>query len=248
MTTTQDSLDAYAKFAFAMEPGEVATLEEQLLEPRHPESPLSLTDYLDEIGDELAQRALFRQILSRFLYSGDPPTDLPFLLTLGHEGEQPIHGHSARVSPFEEIDDARANDERVHELISHVRGSLSHPFARKLAQRLKDLREIAKEEAPEQSELSAESLQMFIKYLQLTPMITCPEATLTPSGNVRVQWRERPERHFAIEFFPDGQAAFVIFRPDCTVPGLTYRMSAVASVERVMAEAEPHGVRDWIGR
>ncbi len=157
-------------------------------------------------------------------------------------------GFSLAGSPFDLLDERRENYEKVRELISYVRSSLDVSFARELANRLEFLSEVAKEEGPDQSEVSAESLRMFIKFLELAPDLKCPGVVLSPSGNVRVQWRAAPNKHFVAEFYPDGEVRFVIFRPDPNRPDQTIRLSGTVSVESILSTAEPHGVLEWAGQ
>jgi hypothetical protein len=54
-----------------------------------------------------------------------------------------------------------------------------------------------------------------------------------------------PNRHFAVEFLPTGDAHFVIFTPDPMHPDKTIRMSGLASVDSLMETVQPHGVLTW---
>lgn len=150
-------------------------------------------------------------------------------------------------SPFDLLDERRGNQEKVRELISYVCSSENVPFAQELASRLEYLNEIAEEEGPEQSELSAESLRMFVKFLELTPDLKFPGVVLPPSGNIRVQWRAAANKLFVAEFYSDGDVRFVIFRPDPKRSGHTIRLSGTASVESLLTIAELHGVLEWVG-
>ena len=72
-----------------------------------------------------------------------------------------------------------------------------------------------------------------------------PDIVSSPSKNIRAQWRTRPNRHFAVEFFPTGDAHFVIFSPDSSHPEKTKRLSGITSIETLLETVKPQGVLAW---
>ena len=244
MTTLQDSLETYARYRAAGALSWISTEDAETREAEPEEVPAT-TDYdissaespyvtgVDWLqGAELDVEVWYESSIAwTALQIENLDTDV-----------------SLADSPFDLLDAGQENYEKVRELISHIRSSLRVTFRKKLAKRLEFLGEVAEEEGPDQSEVSAESLRMFIKFLELAPDLKCPGVVLSPSGNVRVQWRAAPNKHFVAEFYQDGEVRFVIFRPDPKRLGHTIRLSGTASVESILSTAEPHGVLKWAGR
>lgn len=151
-------------------------------------------------------------------------------------------------SPFDKLEELLNDDEKVLEIILHVRNQLNINFARQLANRLKFLFDASKEECPEEVAILPESLRNFVGFLQSAINLKYPDVVLSPSKNIRAQWRTGPNRHFAVEFLPTGDAHFVIFSPDPMHPEKTIRMSGLASVDSLMETVQPHGVLTWSSR
>lgn len=148
-------------------------------------------------------------------------------------------------SPFDELDEWLDDDVKVQKLISYIRSELGVPFAERLSSRLEFLMEVAKEEEPEEVAISPESLRNFVSFLQSTVNLNYPDIMLSPSKNIRVQWRTAPNRHFVVEFMPIGDAQFVIFSPDPNYPEKTVRLSGLAAIDSLLEIVTPHGVLDW---
>ncbi len=241
MTTLQDRVEAYTKFAAAgaldatsTASGGAAELEEV---PRTTEH-------------EFRRVELPLIVVAEWIIQGGLSVGLQehtWSAWTALKEEIPSKNFSLLVSPFDQLDERRKDQEKVRELIAYVRFSLPVSFASKLAKRLKFLSEVAEEEAPDQLGLSPESLRMFIKFLVLSPNLECPGVVLSPSGNVRIQWRAALNKLFVAEFYRDGEVRFVIFRPDPKRPNHTIRLSGTASVESLLSTAEPHGVLEWAG-
>ena len=148
-------------------------------------------------------------------------------------------------SPFDKLDDLREEDERVQEIISYVRGHLKVDFARQLADRLEFLLEAASEEYPEEVAILPESLRNFVSFLQSAPDLKYPDVMLTPSRNIRAQWRTAPNRHFAVDFSATGNAQFVVFSPDPNHPESTIRLTGLVSIDSLIETVRPHAVLSW---
>jgi hypothetical protein len=137
------------------------------------------------------------------------------------------------------------DDEKVLEIILHVRNQLNISFSKQLADRLEFLFDASKEEYPDEVAILPESLRSFVGFMQSAINLKYPDVVLSPSKNIRAQWRTGPNRHFAVEFLPTGDAHFVIFSPDPMHPEKTIRMSGLASVDSLMETVQPHGVLSW---
>lgn len=148
-------------------------------------------------------------------------------------------------SPFDKLEELLNDDEKVLEIILHVRNQLNINFSKQLADRLEFLFDASKEEYPEEVAILPESLRNFVSFLQSATNLRYPDVVLSPSKNIRAQWRTGPNRHFAVEFLPTGDAHFVIFTPDPMHPDKTIRMSGLASVDSLMETVQPHGVLTW---
>ncbi len=148
-------------------------------------------------------------------------------------------------SPFDSIVDRLNDDEKVNEIVKFLNDQLNITFAKKLADRIQFLFETSKEEYPEETAILPESLKSFVGFLQSAKNLKYPDVVLSPSKNIRAQWRTAPNRHFAAEFLPTGDAHFVIFTPDPKHPDKTNRMSGIVSVDSLMPTAQPHGVLSW---
>jgi len=153
--------------------------------------------------------------------------------------------YPAFESPFDKLDDLREEDERVREIISHVRSHLKADFSHQLADRLEFLLEAASEEYPDEVAILPESLRNFVSFLQSGPDLKYPDVMLTPSKNIRAQWRTAPNRHFAVEFSATGNAQFVVFSPDPNLPESTIRLTGLVSIDSLIETVRPHEVLSW---
>jgi len=166
-------------------------------------------------------------------------------LTLGDD--LPESPFDALESPFDVLDEMLADEEKVRKLINYIRDKSPIQFAQELASRLDFLYESVIEDAEEEP-ISPESLTNFIAFLQETPDVKLPDVVLTPSNEIRAQWRKGSNRHFAVAFLPTGKTRYVIFTPNPTDPDKIDRLSGTTSVDSLMHTAEPHGVLDWTTR
>lgn len=148
-------------------------------------------------------------------------------------------------SPFDKLEELLNDDEKVLEIILHVRNQLNISFSKQLADRLEFLFDASKEEYPDEVAILPKSLRSFVGFLQSAKNLNYPDVVLSPSKNIRVQWRAGPNRHFAVEFLPTGDTHFVIFSPDPMHPEKTIRMSGIVSVDSLMETVQPHSVLTW---
>jgi len=147
-------------------------------------------------------------------------------------------------SPFDEIIDRLGDDEKVNEIVKFL-NQINITFSKRLASRIQFLFEASKEEYPDEVAILPESLKNFVSFLQTEPNLKYPDVVLSPSKNIRAQWRTAPNRHFAVEFLPTGDAHFVIFLPDPKHPDKTNRMSGLVSIDSLMQTAQPHSILSW---
>ena len=148
-------------------------------------------------------------------------------------------------SPFDKIDDLREEEETVREIILHIRSHLKADFAHQLANRIEFLLEAAREEYPDEIAILSKSLRNFIGFLQSEKNLKYPDVMLSPSKNIRAQWRIASNRYFAVEFMVTGNAQFVVFSPDPNHPESTIRLTGLVSIDSLMETVRPHGVLSW---
>lgn len=148
-------------------------------------------------------------------------------------------------SPFDELEKRLNNDDKVSEIVLHLRSLLNISYAKRLADRIQFLFNASKEEYPGEVAILPESLRCFVGFLQSAANLKYPDVVLSPSKNICAQWRTGPNKHFAVEFLPTGDAHFVIFTPDPIHPEKTIRMSGIVSVDSLIQTTQPHGVLSW---
>lgn len=143
---------------------------------------------------------------------------------------------------------AEAADEAesaVNRLIADVRLATTIPFRHRLAQRLINLAEAAREDEDE-SQLSPHSLRHFIKFLRSNPRLKYPDVALTPTGNILAQWKAGSNKLLGVQFLPSGEVRFVLFAPEKLNDNSIIRLSGVVRLEALLSTVEPHGAASWI--
>jgi len=166
---------------------------------------------------------------------------------LTYEGVLGLLEFDVPESPFDALDEKLSSEEKIRRLIDYIRDKSDIQFAPELAARLKFLHQAVMED-PDEAPISPESLSNFIGFLQETPNLRYPDTVLTPSNEIRAQWRTAPNRHFAVVFLPTGETRYVIFTPNLRDPDKIDRLSGTTSMDTLMETAEPHRVLDWASR
>jgi hypothetical protein len=235
MTALQANLEAFGRYAaarrFVATQGAVATTGSDLALVEREESPTTFIE----------GKAYTTEDIETLLGAHEAATSVTWTVNISSPDDAPIS------SPFQTIDERRSEAEKVSELIGLIRRSDELPFARRLARRLEDLVRIAKEEEPDQSEILSESLRMFFGFLREHTVFSEPGVVLTPSGNIRSQWRGAPNELCVVEFLGDGRVNFVVFAPDPQDPDQTIRLSGIAlPVEDFMGAVDRYGARRWM--
>ena len=112
-----------------------------------------------------------------------------------------------------------------------------------VAERLKQLQELAAEEGPRQNAMKHESLDGFLRFLQIHQrhVTRRPLLALTFEGHVRAEWKRNNQDRLAIEFLDDVDLRYVLFRPNSFFPAKTNRTSGSSTVETLF---EDLGVAD----
>jgi hypothetical protein len=137
-------------------------------------------------------------------------------------------------------------EDQVQELVFQIRKSLSITYHESLANRLLTLFNDAKEEDSTSLGISVGSLRNFYNLFRLHTNLKCPTISLTPDYNIYASWRGEQNRVFSVHFLPNGDARFVIFRPNNRHPGRQIRLSGIATTDVLMETVAPDSVSDWI--
>jgi hypothetical protein len=184
---------------------------------------------------------LDRRSIASYIADAMRFSDTPLTTVKGHLVDPTIRVFD---SPFDALDEKLADEVQVMMLIDFIRKGSKIKFAHELANRLYYLHDIVNED-PDEIPISIESLRNFISFLQDTSNLKNPSVVITPSGEIRAQWRTAPNRHFAAAFLPSGDARFVIFKPNPKDPDKIDRFSGITSTDALMETVQPHGILEW---
>lgn len=137
-------------------------------------------------------------------------------------------------------------EDQVQELIFRIKRSIAISYRKSLANRILTLFNDAKEEDPDCLGIAAESLRNFYNFLHLHTDIKRPTISLTPGYNIYASWRGKRNRVFSVHFLPNGDARFVIFKPNDKHPERKIRLSGTATTDTLIKTVESSGIWDWI--
>jgi hypothetical protein len=147
-------------------------------------------------------------------------------------------------SPFDELYERLPDEDKINRSLVSIKYNKNIPYAQRLADRLRDLYESVLED-PDEEPLTPDSLINFIYFLSETPGLRYPDVSLTPTNEIRAQWRTAPNRHFAVSFSSMGDARFVIFKPNSHDPDRIDRFSGITSIATLIETTRPHRVLEW---
>ena len=150
-------------------------------------------------------------------------------------------------NPLTQGDLLKSEEDQVQELIFQIKRLISIPYKDNLANKLLTLFNDAKEEDPDSLGMSAGSLRSFTDFLLSHTNLKCPTISLTPDYNIYASWRCEQNRVFSVHFFPNGDARFVIFKPNNRHPERITRISGVATTDILMETVViPNRIEEWI--
>jgi len=147
-------------------------------------------------------------------------------------------------SPFDELYERLPDEDKINRSLVSIKYNKNISYAKRLADRLRDLYESVLED-PDEEPLTPGSLINFIYFLSETPGLRYPDVSLTPTNEIRAQWRTAPNRHFAVSFSSIGDARFVIFKPNSDDPDRIDRFSGITSIATLIETTRPHRVLEW---
>jgi hypothetical protein len=151
----------------------------------------------------------------------------------------------AHASDFDILDELRTPKGQLQRQIMAFRRGGEALYREYLALRLEILLDALEDEGENWNENSPDSLRQMLLFLQATPDLWCPTVTVTPSATFRAQWQVSPDKHFAVDFLPDGQVRFVVFSPAPRHADRVQRVSGVVDRADVMRAIEPYKVLRW---
>lgn len=137
-------------------------------------------------------------------------------------------------------------EKQVQELIYRFRNSLYISAHESLADKLLAIHNCTKEEDSTSSGIAIGSLRYFFNFFHLHSKLKCPIISLTPDNNIYARWKGEKGCLFSIHFLSDGNASFVIFKPNDKHPELKMRFSGIATTDILMETVESSGVSDWV--
>jgi len=153
--------------------------------------------------------------------------------------------HIKETNPFRNVDELLSNEEKVHLFISHIGTSLAAPYKKRLAKRIKDLFDFTIEDEADSTGMSADSLHHFIAFLQNYSKLKYPDVVLSPEWNIVSEWHIDSNHHFSVDFLPNGDVRFVIFRPNPKKPKKTDRFSGMSTSDCLYEIMKNNGVLSW---
>lgn len=174
--------------------------------------------------------------------------------TLASTSDFSVKDETFRIqqSPFEELYDLQSNEERLKELFEYIEDTLDISFNRHLVRRLRKVQESANEEESGHAPMSSGSLQNLVSFLSKGPKdIKYPDITLTPRGNIYLNWHANEKRNLAVEFLSSSltlpnSVRLVLFYPDSSDPTSMIRLSGSAPTSNLIKIAESNGALAWI--
>ena len=175
------------------------------------------------------------------------PQQKRYLIALSVNREpSKVSNWSEKENPFTQADFLDNEEAEVQKLILRIRTSLSIPDRERLANRLVVLFKDAKEDDITSPGISVGSLRYFINFFQLHTNLKRPTISLTPEYNIYASWRSEQNRVFSVHFLPNGDARFVIFKPNKNHPKQQVRISVITTTDVLVETVSPFGVLDWI--
>lgn len=151
-----------------------------------------------------------------------------------------------KKDPFTQADLLDSEEDQIQQLIYQIKTSPIILYRERIANRIVILFNDAKEEDFASDGIAIGSLRNFYNFFQLYTDLKCPTISLTPDNNIYASWRVDQKKVFSVLFLPNGDARFVIFKPNYLHPERQIRISGTTTTDMLKADLAPHGVWDWI--
>ena len=131
----------------------------------------------------------------------------------------------------------------VKQLIIGISLSPFISYRQKLADRILTLFKKAREEDEFSVGVALSSLRSFYYFISSNSELRRPKLSLTPESNIYASWKSGSDKILSIHFLTDGDARFVIFKPNERRPDKPIRLSGIAPVDDLMQNViNPHGI------
>lgn len=143
------------------------------------------------------------------------------------------------TSASTQLDLLDAEEDQVKELIARIKWLSSIVCKQKLvtiADRILALLKDAKEEDEFSIGISPDSLRSFYSFISTHSDLKRPKLSLTPENNLYASWKSGSDKVFSVHFLSDGDARFIIFKPNKRHPDRPIRLSGVAPVDDLLQE------------
>ncbi len=131
-----------------------------------------------------------------------------------------------------------------YKLIGKIK-ELDIPYSEKLYKRILFLNEAVEEEYPNEKLITVNSIEGFLKFLDIYKELRYPEITITPNGNIRIQWQDTSRQHMGIEFISESEIKYVIFVPDPKIHAKTARMAGKVSINSFKLVVKPFQLMEF---
>lgn len=149
--------------------------------------------------------------------------------------------------PFEIIDYTLPNHKKILEFLNSDIYKVRVDFREIVTPRILELINDVEEEADEEpGSIDFDSFKGFIYFLAKNKNVTIPLFVITSRGNIRALWRRSRKQHFAVEFYHDETATYVVFAPNSTKPEKTMRSSGTISQKLLCGVAVSLGADKWV--
>lgn len=133
-----------------------------------------------------------------------------------------------------------------HRLISTFR-DLRVTHADNLVARLEYLWAASIEDQPTNCVISSASLRHFRNFVESHPMVSYPDVTITPGGEVYAQWRGQGKNLFALQFLTPPDVRFLVFVPNADHPEKITRVSGTDTGDSVFEKLDKaYGISKWV--
>lgn len=204
------------------------------------------SDFISWPQNDLVSDSGYELSLSQLTYKKTPYEQMQTIDTVSNQIEfLYLKSTYEAETPFEQLF-ALENDKRK-DLIEKIK-EIPLPNSEKVYFRLNNLEKASEEEFPNTKLISVDSLYGFKKFLYSFASLNLkyPDITLTPNGNVRIQWQTDKDHYLSVEFISNQEVKIVVFTPDSNIIGKICRVSARMPIVSTFDNLQPYKVLTWI--
>ena len=162
---------------------------------------------------------------------------------------QPLRSYFIGASAPTQLELLNTEEDQVKQLIARIRISPFILCQQKLvdvAVRILTLFKDAKEEDEFSVGITAGSLRSFYSFISTHSDLKRPKLSLTPENNIYASWKSGNDKIFSVHFFSNGDARFVIFKPNNRHPEKIIRISGVVTSDMLIETVKPYNIDEWV--